>query len=726
MTFHDRVRASWRCWLGGALLTVLPLCGWAQADPPGRVAYIGLLEGSAQVASDGGAFTPVSLNWPITTGMRVLIDPGTRIELLGGTATWRANGPVDLSVTRLDDATAQLALTEGTLSLHIRELAAGERAEIDTPQLAMVANQPGEYRLDVDPRGGGTRLTVYAGSATVYGEAGQRLTAGVGQSLQFVGRDLAVAQAEPAYRDAFDQWVASRNAAQERSVSARYLPRELPGYQQLDAYGEWADDATYGPVWYPTVTVADWAPYRYGRWTWVEPWGWTWVDDAPWGFAPSHYGRWAQIGPRWAWVPGSFGPRPIYAPALVGFVGGASGNVSWGISLASGAPAAAWFPLAPGEYWAPHYHTSDRYRQRLNWGDRRERSGPPPGGFHFQRQPGAISVALSDQFAGHGPGGRRSPFGNGSHLPQAALADGRLVGPPPRSFAPREPAVTLRRPDVHRAPGVASQPGHDPRASTQERSRSGAAPMTPPATWSAAPAGPPRTPRSEPGWNPAGSRNATTLPAPPVVTDGPQTPPRGQRPGYAAHPGLQGNVPGSAPGQPSAGATGPVQVRPPRGERPDQRDAAGPMPGGPLPSARPSWSPAPNASPRAPAVRADEARTPPRRGWDSQQPPAFEAPKQPRVQPPATPHAPPPASFDRARTEPPMRSMQSRPAAYPEARAPFAPQNQAGRATPPSAVQPAHPQTRFMPGETRNAPAQAKERSRPEEGMRSPRPGWDR
>lgn len=722
MTFHDSVRASWRCWLGGALLMALPLCGWAQADPPGRVAYIGVLEGSAQVAGDGGAFTPASLNWPITTGTRVVVDPGTRIELLGGTTTWRANGPVDLSVTRLDDATAQLALTEGTLSLHIRDLATGERAEIDTPQLAMVANQPGEYRLDVDPRGASTRLTVYAGSATVYGEAGQRLTAGVGQSLQFVGRDLAVAQAEPASRDAFDQWVASRNAVQERSVSARYLPRELPGYQQLDAYGEWADDATYGPVWYPTVTVADWAPYRYGRWTWVEPWGWTWVDDAPWGFAPSHYGRWAHIGRRWAWVPGTFGQRPIYAPALVGFVGGASGNVSWGVSLASGSPAAAWFPLAPGEYWTPHYHASDRYRQRLNWGDRRERSGPPPGGFHFQRRPGAISVAPSDQFAGHGPGGRRPHFGDGSRLPHGALADGRLVAPPPRSFAPREPTVAPP-PGIHRPPGMASQPGHDPRASWQDRDRSGATPLAPPATWSAPPAGQPRAPRPERGWNPAGPGNAT--PTPPVGADGPQTPPRGPRPGYATHPGMQGNVPGSAPGQPPAGATGSAPTRPPRAERPHQRDAAGPMPGEPSSVTRPSWSPSPNASPRAPAIRDDEARAQ-RRGWGSQQPPTFETPKQPRVQPPATMHVPPSPSLDRARAEPPMRPMQSRPAAYPEARTPFVQQNPAVRAAPPPAVHPTRPETRFMPSEGRSAPAHGKERSRPEEGARSPRQGWDR
>ncbi len=35
-----------------------------------------------------------------------------------------------------------------------------------------------------------------------------------------------------------------------------------------------------------------WAPYRYGRWTWVDWYGWTWVSYDSWGWAPYHYGRW--------------------------------------------------------------------------------------------------------------------------------------------------------------------------------------------------------------------------------------------------------------------------------------------------------------------------------------------------------------------------------------------------------------------------------------------------
>ena len=114
----------------------------------------------------------------------------------------------------------------------------------------------------------------------------------------------------------------------------------------LAANGGWQSEATYGEVWYPKAVAADWAPYRYGRWRDLPPWGWTWIDDADWGFAPSHYGRWARIDQRWAWVPGTQGGDPAYSPAAVVFLGTA------GIGLsrpgAEGA-AVAWFPLAPGE-----------------------------------------------------------------------------------------------------------------------------------------------------------------------------------------------------------------------------------------------------------------------------------------------------------------------------------------------------------------------------------------
>ena len=346
----------WRRALTATLLLAASALAWAQADPPARVAYVSALEGAVRISADApGDWAPASLNWPVTTGTQLQLDLGARAELDGGWLTLRLQGPADLDTSALDDTRTQWALTAGTASLRVRQPPAGERVELDTPQLALVTTQTGEYRLDVDPATDTTRVTVRSGGATLYGQAGQSMPVAAGQQVVLAGRDLTVLGSTAAPpRDVFGQWVAARERQRTQSPAMAYVSPDMPGYAQLDAYGQWGDDATYGPVWYPAVTAADWAPYRDGRWVWVSPWGWTWVDDAPWGFAPFHYGRWTQIGPRWAWVPGPMVRRPVYAPALVQFIGAGNG---WRLSV--GGPGMAWFPLAPGERFVYEFTPPD-------------------------------------------------------------------------------------------------------------------------------------------------------------------------------------------------------------------------------------------------------------------------------------------------------------------------------------------------------------------------------
>jgi hypothetical protein len=168
-----------------------------------------------------------------------------------------------------------------------------------------------------------------------------------------------------------DQFDHQREQRRERSYAYRYVSPEMIGAADLDDYGDWQqpnqDNQGYGAVWYPRDVPAGWTPYSNGHWAWVAPWGWTWVEAEPWGFAPFHYGRWANFGGRWGWVPGppvsAFGGevRPIYSPALVAFVGGGGG----GLSVAIGA-IAAWFPLGPREVYQPWYHASPAYCNRVN------------------------------------------------------------------------------------------------------------------------------------------------------------------------------------------------------------------------------------------------------------------------------------------------------------------------------------------------------------------------
>jgi uncharacterized protein DUF6600 len=341
----------------------------AQTDPPTRVASLSHMEGSVVLAPDGDTeWTDAVLNRPITRGDRLWADRGSRAEVHLGSAVLHVDGETFLDLTAVDDQVFQASLKEGTVNARIRELAAGENFEVDTPHLAFRASQPGAYRIDVDPARGATRVTVRSGMASVFGASGEAQQLQAGQQIAFTGRNLerVAVQASPV-EDGFDRWAADRNRMEDQSIAAHYVPREVVGYQQLDAHGSWAQDPSYGPVWYPRVTVADWAPYRYGHWQWIAPWGWTWIDDAPWGFAPFHYGRWAVVGSRWCWVPGRIGPRPIYSPALVAFVGGGGGGgrSDWNLSIGSGR-GIAWYPLAPGEAWRPTYRTSPVYVRNVN------------------------------------------------------------------------------------------------------------------------------------------------------------------------------------------------------------------------------------------------------------------------------------------------------------------------------------------------------------------------
>jgi hypothetical protein len=351
-------------WILALILVGIAGAALAQeaGDPPARAAYLSFKEGGVVVAPQGdNEWMDLPQNRPLTVGDRIWTDRGARAELQLGSATLHLDGESQVGVSDLDALRAQFVVQQGTLNLRVRELLQGENMEIDTPNLALRALQPGDYRIDVDPRSGQTRVTVQSGLVSLFGESGDSIQMGAAQQANFAGRFLAQVDGPPFSQDDFGLWAAERNGAEDASQATRYVPRGVVGATELDPYGTWSQEPDYGAVWYPTVTVANWAPYRYGHWDWISPWGWTWVDDEPWGFAPFHYGRWTMIGTRWAWVPGRMVARPVYSPALVAFFGGGGAD----LAIGSG-PSVGWYPLAPGEAWWPVYHASRRYVNYAN------------------------------------------------------------------------------------------------------------------------------------------------------------------------------------------------------------------------------------------------------------------------------------------------------------------------------------------------------------------------
>jgi hypothetical protein len=331
-------------------------------DPPGRVARLNLSQGAISFRPAGeDDWVSAVPNRPMVTGDDLWADENSRAEVHVGSAAIRLGAKTGITFLALDDHTTQIRLAQGSIILRVRHLDDDDSYEIDTPNIAFTLLQPGEYRVEVSEDGSRTVTNVWHGRGRATG-GGFSYNVVAGQSATFTGNEqhLDYDLGQTPNRDDFDNWAFDRDDREDRADSANYVSREMTGYEDLDQYGDWSYVAGYGPCWRPRAVVVDWAPYRFGHWVYVGPWGWTWVEDEPWGFAPFHYGRWASVHGGWFWVPGPVVVRPIWAPALVAFVGGGPGfHFSAGVGV-------GWFPLAPGEVYLPGYHVSRAYVNNVN------------------------------------------------------------------------------------------------------------------------------------------------------------------------------------------------------------------------------------------------------------------------------------------------------------------------------------------------------------------------
>ncbi len=353
---------------GGAAFCLLACLAWTpltalaqQPDPPRRIARLSDTEGSVALQPAGvSTWGAAQLNRPVTTGDRVWSDQDSRAELDLGSAAVRLGSSTSFLFFNLDDRAVQIQLTAGTLIVQLREIFAGQLYEIDTPNIAVALFEPGEYRVEVSANGDTTVVRVSEGRAQAEG-GGQSVTLGMQQMARFTGRDAVSYETGPfGVPDDFDAWSAARERGLMNSASGDYVPEGVPGTQDLDGNGTWQLTSDYGYVWVPVVVAADWAPYRFGHWVFIAPWGWTWIDDAPWGYAPYHYGRWVVWNSAWCWVPGPKHVHPVYAPAVVGWIGGPGRRTG---SLAGNV---GWFALAPHEVYVPAYRVSAGYARALN------------------------------------------------------------------------------------------------------------------------------------------------------------------------------------------------------------------------------------------------------------------------------------------------------------------------------------------------------------------------
>jgi hypothetical protein len=418
-------------------------CALAQADdPPARVGRVAVAQGQVDIAPDFGAEPALAqVNWPVTSGNLITTARGARTEVRIGSTSIRLDGDSSLEVLELDDANVRLRLHYGSASVRAVNPDTLPGFALETPQVRVRLEQPGRVRIDAERVRDTSAVNVFEGVALVEGGASQ-ITVRAGRRVEIGDEDV---RTMAALRDPFDDWSYARDRYEDSAASVRYVGSEMTGYEDLDRYGSWGNDSDYGPLWYPTV-VSTWVPYRDGCWAWVEPWGWTWVDNAPWGYAPFHYGRWILVHHRWAWAPGRHVEHPVWAPALVGWVGGNG----WSIAFRDRQrhPATGWYPLAPWERYEPHYRAPESHLRSWN-------SFVRPDARPRDYRPQGLTVVPQDRF--NHPGRVFVPRAPMAAVPAALTHNLPLAAPP----TPAAPVTLTNRPHRDEYPGrvIGTEPG---------------------------------------------------------------------------------------------------------------------------------------------------------------------------------------------------------------------------------------------------------------------------
>jgi hypothetical protein len=449
-------------------------------------------------------------------------------------------------------------------------------------------------------------------------------------------------------------------AERDRQISydqPQYLSASVTGYEDLNAYGGWANQGDYGQVWTPRAVPAGWEPYRNGHWAYMRPWGWTWVDEQPWGFAPFHYGRWVNVNSRWSWVPPGRETQAVYAPALVSFIGAAAN-----LLLASSQPSVGWFPLGPREVYVPPYTTNRDYFRSINranvrdqalidaryqWAQQQE----------AQRQNDPRFTHVNQRFA--------------TVVPQQAFQQSQPVAPVAIKVAPEQlsaaPVAPVAAPPVAmRNPGPAARtPDGKP-----AENRANAAPSNGPVAHTA-------FANMETIGKPT-DEEKRSAPGPKVVK-------RADTP-----------APSAKPETGPAKANEPPPLSPRTGAAPPPlKNEATATPAKPEPAAKPG-QPAANETKGAPApaehpalVKPDESKTRP----EPSKPPAGDRPEVPKPPPAAGKAAPPKPPATIERPEPPKPPAAENKAAPPAPRPPTAAERPAAetKAVPPPVAAPQRP-----------------------------------
>ena len=290
----------------------------AQSADPSSIVRLSFVQGQVSILQgDTTQFDQAQANMPLFAGNTLATGENgqAEVEFTDGSVA-QLTPQSQLRLVRLPNGSARDGVTEMELlsGLGYFELntADGQRYVV---RFNAAAAQPAEnsiFRINLDSA---PDVAVLAGSvrATVDGAFDETISEG--GSLHFQADDASnVNVAASIQSDSWDRWNQDRDnqiaseAQQQTSARETAGASNQPGWDDLDAYGDWYPTEDYGNVWVPSNVPAGWDPYGSGYWANYPSWGYTWISAYPWGWLPYHCGAWNYWNSfGWGWVPGQCG-----------------------------------------------------------------------------------------------------------------------------------------------------------------------------------------------------------------------------------------------------------------------------------------------------------------------------------------------------------------------------------------------------------------------------------
>ena len=257
-------------------------------------------------------------NLPLFSGSTVTTGPEgeAEIEFADGSVA-RLTPNSSLLMTHLQplggSGHTDLKLTSGLAYFELN-VGQGQRFAVNLGVAVLRPLENSIFRVNLDklPEGAVIRGSLHVDAVGGSSDFNEELTAN--QSARFDAKDPASSVvAEEVAPDSWDQWNIDRDTAIAQQAEKQTPVRDSsqapndPGWNDLDAAGNWYPVDGYGDVWTPSNVDAGWDPFAYGYWGNFQGYGATWISGYSWGWLPYHCGAWNYFPFGWGWVPGGCG-----------------------------------------------------------------------------------------------------------------------------------------------------------------------------------------------------------------------------------------------------------------------------------------------------------------------------------------------------------------------------------------------------------------------------------